>query len=38
LLMSSEFVQQIDVPVVSVGRHDLRGIAKAQELFRLRDA
>jgi len=38
LLMSSEFVQQIDVPVVSVGRHDLRGIAKAQELFRMRDA
>ena len=35
LLMSSEFVQQIDAPVVSVGRHDLRGIAKAQELFRL---
>ena len=35
LLMSSDFAQQIDMPVVSVGRHDLRGIANAQELFRL---
>ena len=35
LLMSSEFVQQVDTPVVSAGRHDLRGIARSQELFRL---
>ena len=35
LLMSSEFVQQVDIPVVSAGRHDLRGIARSQELFRL---
>ena len=35
LLMSADFVRQIDTPVTSVGRHDLRGIAKAQELFRL---
>lgn len=37
LLMSADFVQQVDLPVSSVGRHDLRGIAKSQELFRLAD-
>jgi adenylate cyclase len=37
LLMSREFAQQVHLPVASVGRHDLRGIAKAQELFRLRE-
>ena len=37
LLMSGEFAQQVPQPVQSVGRHDLRGIAKAQELFRLRE-
>ncbi len=38
LLMSRKFAQQVKLPVESVGRHDLRGIAKAQELFRLREA
>ncbi len=37
LLMSREFAQQVQHPVESVGRHDLRGIAKTQELFRLRE-
>jgi len=37
LLMSRDFARQVQRPVVSVGRHDLRGIAKAQELFRLRE-
>ena len=37
LLMSRKFAQQVHLPVASVGRHDLRGIAKAQELFRLRE-
>ena len=35
LLMSADFAGQVDLPVTSVGRHDLRGIAKAQELFKL---
>jgi adenylate cyclase len=35
LLMSADFVHQVDLPVTSVGRHDLRGIAKSQELFKL---
>jgi adenylate cyclase len=38
LLMSRDFAQQVSMPVDSVGRHDLRGIAKEQELFRLRDS
>ena len=38
LLMSREFAQQVRLPVDSVGRHDLRGIARSQELFRLREA
>lgn len=37
LLMSRDFAQRVTQPVQSVGRHDLRGIAKAQELFRLRE-
>ena len=37
LLMSADFVRHVDLPVTSVGRHDLRGIAKSQELFRLAD-
>lgn len=36
LLMSSDFVQQVDNPVTSVGSHALRGIARSQELFRLK--
>jgi len=35
LLMSAEFAREVDRPVTSVGRHALRGIATAQELFRL---
>ncbi len=38
LLMSSEFAQKVDLPVQSVGLQPLRGIATAQELFRLRDS
>lgn len=37
LLMSSDFARQVDLPVDSVGLQQLRGIATAQELFRLRD-
>ncbi len=36
LLMSSDFAQLVDVPVVSVGTHAMRGIGSAQELFRLK--
>ena len=36
LLMSGAFARNVQLPVDSVGCHDLRGIAKAQELFRLR--
>ncbi len=36
LLMSGAFARNVLLPVDSVGFHDLRGIAKAQELFRLR--
>ncbi len=35
LLMSADFARQIDASVISVGRHEMRGIAKTQELFRL---
>jgi len=35
LLMSCEFAQLVDAPLVSTGIHALRGIAKSQELFRL---
>jgi len=37
LLMSADFAAQVDLPVDSVGLQELRGIATAQELFRLRD-
>lgn len=33
LLLSSEFAAQVRRPLRSVGRHDLRGVAQAQELF-----
>jgi adenylate cyclase len=36
LLMSSDFVQQLDRPVVSVGYHAMRGIGHSQELFQLK--
>jgi adenylate cyclase len=36
LLMSSDFVRQVDNPVISVGHHAMRGIGHSQELFRLR--
>lgn len=36
LLMSSDFVQQVDNPVISVGHHPMRGIGHSQELFQLR--
>jgi hypothetical protein len=36
--MSADFVHQVDLPVTSVGRHDLRGIARSQELFKLTDS
>ena len=35
LLMSGAFAHNVELPVESVGCHDLRGIAKAQELFKL---
>ncbi len=35
LLMSGAFAHNVKLPVVSVGLHELRGIATAQELFRL---
>ncbi len=35
LLMSRTFAHAVQRPLQSVGRHDLRGVAKAQELFRL---
>lgn len=35
LLMSADFAQLVHGPLRSVGRHDLRGIARAQELFTL---
>ena len=33
LLLSAEFASQVKAPLRSVGRHDLRGVASAQELF-----
>ncbi len=33
LLLSAEFASQAKAPLRSVGRHDLRGVASAQELF-----
>ena len=36
LLMSSDFAQQVDNPVISVGHHAMRGIGRSQELFRLK--
>ena len=33
LLMSGEFAGLVAQPVKSVGRHDLRGVAREQELF-----
>lgn len=36
LLMSSDFVQQVDRPVISVGHHAMRGIGHSQELFQLK--
>ncbi len=33
LLLSAEFAGQVKAPLRSVGRHDLRGVASAQELF-----
>ena len=38
LLMSQDFAQRVTLPVESVGRHDLRGIARSQELFRLSES
>lgn len=37
LLMSRTFARMVQLPVASVGHHDLRGVAKAQELFRLKE-
>ena len=37
LLMSRAFARTVQLPVQSVGHHDLRGVAKAQELFRLKE-
>jgi len=37
LLMSRRFASEVRSPVQSVGSHDLRGVAKAQELFRLKE-
>lgn len=36
LLMSSDFAQQVDIPVISAGHHALRGIGRSQELFQLK--
>jgi hypothetical protein len=33
LLLSAEFASLIRHPMRSAGRHDLRGVASAQELF-----
>ena len=33
LLVSAEFAREVARPLRSVGRHDLRGVASAQELF-----
>jgi hypothetical protein len=33
LLTSAEFARLVKRPMKSVGRHDLRGVAAAQELF-----
>ncbi|MEO8543121.1 MAG: adenylate/guanylate cyclase domain-containing protein [Betaproteobacteria bacterium] len=38
LLMSADFARQVDLPLTSVGRHDLRGIAQSQELFKLAES
>lgn len=35
LLMSSEFARQISLPVQSLGRHTMKGVAAPQEVFRL---
>jgi adenylate cyclase len=35
MLFSSEFVRQSGVPALSMGRHELQGIAEAQEVFAL---
>jgi len=35
LLMSADFASQVDLPTASVGLQELRGIATAQELFKL---
>ena len=37
LLLSSDFARLIDRPLRSVGRYDLRGVARAQELFTIVD-
>ena len=37
LLMSAEFAKQVRSPLKSVGCHDLRGVASAQELFTVAD-
>lgn len=37
LLMSRTFARAVQLPVESVGHHDLRGVAKSQELFRLKE-
>ncbi len=38
LLMSRAFARAVRLPVESVGHHDLRGVAKSQELFRLKES
>ncbi len=38
LLMSRAFARAVHLPLQSVGLHDLRGVAKAQELFRLKES
>jgi adenylate cyclase len=35
MLFSSEFVRQSGIPALSMGRHDLRGVADPQEVFAL---
>jgi adenylate cyclase len=37
LLMSAEFSKHIQTPLKSLGSHDLRGVASAQELFTVSD-
>ena len=37
LLLSADFAGLIERPLRSVGKHDLRGVARAQELFTLAD-